>query len=107
LNQERASMEDWYPKRLAPRDGTPVILWIEDEEALPTYPVTVGVWETDDMTGQATGVFSGRTTERTSTSISMSSAGGRCRAFGRAEAVPARAELDSETTKKRRGATNL
>lgn len=44
-------MEDWYPKRLAPRDGTPVILWIEDEEAPPTFPVTVGVWETDDITG--------------------------------------------------------
>ncbi|MFC1455732.1 hypothetical protein ACETIH_03155 [Microvirga arabica] len=44
-------MEDWYPKRLAPRDGTPVILWIKDEEAPPTYPVTVGVWETDDITG--------------------------------------------------------
>ncbi|MGF9765103.1 hypothetical protein AAII07_59680, partial [Microvirga sp. 0TCS3.31] len=28
-----------------------VILWIKDEEAPPTYPVTVGVWETDDMTG--------------------------------------------------------
>ncbi len=35
-------MHDWYPKRLAPRNGTPVILWIEDEEAPPTYPVTVG-----------------------------------------------------------------
>jgi hypothetical protein len=43
-------MEDWYPVRLAPRDGTPVILWIEDEKAPPTHPVTVGVWETDDMT---------------------------------------------------------
>jgi hypothetical protein len=28
-----------------------VNLWIEDGEAPPTYPVTVGVWETDDMTG--------------------------------------------------------
>jgi hypothetical protein len=44
-------MEDWYPVRLAPRDGTPVILWIEDHEAPPIFPVTVGVWETDDMTG--------------------------------------------------------
>jgi hypothetical protein len=43
-------MEDWYPVRLAPRDGTPVILWIEDDEARPTYPVTVGIWETDDIT---------------------------------------------------------
>jgi hypothetical protein len=44
-------MQDWYSVRLAPRDGNPVILWIEDEEAPPTYPVTVGVWETDDITG--------------------------------------------------------
>lgn len=43
-------MHDWYPVRLAPRDGTPVILWIEDGEGPPTYPVTVGVWETDDIT---------------------------------------------------------
>jgi hypothetical protein len=28
-------MDDWYPVRLAPRNGTPVILWIEDEEARP------------------------------------------------------------------------
>jgi len=54
-------MEEWYPRRLAPRDGTPVILWIEDEEAPPTYPVTVGVWETDDMTGRSHWrVFGGR-----------------------------------------------
>jgi hypothetical protein len=50
LNRERAIMDDWYPVRLAPRDGTPVILWMEDAEAPPTYPVTVGVWETDDIT---------------------------------------------------------
>src|SRR5215203_4369455 len=43
-------MGDWYPVRLAPQDGTPVNLWIEDQEAPPTYPVTVGVWETDDIT---------------------------------------------------------
>jgi hypothetical protein len=43
LNRERAIMNDWYPVRLAPRDGTPVILWVEDVEAPPTYPVTVGV----------------------------------------------------------------
>jgi hypothetical protein len=46
-------MQDWYPVRLAPRNGTPVILWIEDEEAPPAYPITVGVWETDDMTGRS------------------------------------------------------
>lgn len=46
-------MEEWYPVRLAPRDGTPVILWVEDEEAPPAFPVTVGVWTTDDMMGLA------------------------------------------------------
>jgi hypothetical protein len=50
-------MGQWLPVRLAPRDGTPVILWIEDEEAPPTYlvtvTVTVGVWETDDITGRS------------------------------------------------------
>ena len=50
MSRERAIMDDWYPVRLAPRDGTPVILWMEDAEAPPTYPVTVGVWETDDIT---------------------------------------------------------
>ncbi|MET0531199.1 MAG: hypothetical protein ABW003_23175 [Microvirga sp.] len=53
MSQERAIMDDWYPKRLAPRDGTPVILWIEDEAAPPIYPVTVGVWELDDMRGRS------------------------------------------------------
>jgi hypothetical protein len=41
----------WYPVSVAPRDGTPIILWLEDVDAPPVYPVTVGVWETDDMTG--------------------------------------------------------
>jgi hypothetical protein len=44
-------MREWDPVSTAPRDGTPVNLWIEDTDAPPTYPVTVGVWETDDMTG--------------------------------------------------------
>jgi hypothetical protein len=36
---------------MASRDGICVILWIEDQEALPIYPVTVGVWKADDITG--------------------------------------------------------
>jgi hypothetical protein len=51
----------WYPTSAAPRDGTPVILWIEDDQAPPYYPVTVGAWTRDDVSG--TGywrVFGGR-----------------------------------------------
>jgi hypothetical protein len=61
LSGERTIMADWDPRRLAPRDGTPVILWIEHEEAPPTCPVTVGVRDTDNMTGASDGrVFGGR-----------------------------------------------
>ena len=35
----------------APHDGTPVILWLEDADAPPEFPVTVGVWETDEAMG--------------------------------------------------------
>jgi hypothetical protein len=38
-------MDNWYPVRLEPRDGRPVNLWIEDPDAPPAYPVTVGVWK--------------------------------------------------------------
>jgi hypothetical protein len=41
----------WLDVSAAPRNGTPVILWVEDRDAPPHYPVTVGVWETDDITG--------------------------------------------------------
>jgi hypothetical protein len=44
-------MNKWLSVSAAPRDGTPVILWIYDHDAPPDYPVTVGVWETDDITG--------------------------------------------------------
>jgi hypothetical protein len=54
-------MDDWYPVRLAPRDGTPVILWVEDLDAPPVFPGTVSVWETDDITGASYWrVFGGR-----------------------------------------------
>jgi hypothetical protein len=46
-------MKEWYPVDTAPRDGMPIILWIENANAAPTYPVTVGVWETDDITGRS------------------------------------------------------
>jgi hypothetical protein len=44
-------MNRWLDVSAAPRNGTPVILWVEDRDTPPTYPVTVGVWETDDITG--------------------------------------------------------
>jgi hypothetical protein len=37
----------WLHVSAAPRDGTPVILWIEDPEAPPSYPVTIGAWTPD------------------------------------------------------------
>ncbi|GEO17315.1 hypothetical protein [Microvirga aerophila] len=40
----------WYPVSVALRDGTPGIFWIEDPEAPPVFPVTVGMGQTDDMT---------------------------------------------------------
>jgi hypothetical protein len=43
-------MDNWYPVSLAPRNGTPVNLWIEDKQAPPASPVTSGAWEHDDIT---------------------------------------------------------
>jgi hypothetical protein len=59
----------------SPRDGMPVTLWSEDADALPTYPVTVGVWHTDDRTGASCWRgFGGR--HGTPASIRTASAGG-------------------------------
>lgn len=44
-------MHRWLDVTAAPRDGRPVILWIDDSEDPPTYPVTVGTWETEGTTG--------------------------------------------------------
>ncbi len=41
----------WLPVDTAPRDGSPVLLWIHDPEAPPSYPVTIGVWTTDPGEG--------------------------------------------------------
>jgi hypothetical protein len=51
LERNSTMRREWYPVSVALRDGTPIILWLEDPDAPPVYPVTVGVWETDDMTG--------------------------------------------------------
>jgi hypothetical protein len=37
-------MEDWHPVRLAPRDGTPVILWMAESDTPPVLPLTAGFW---------------------------------------------------------------
>jgi hypothetical protein len=41
----------WLDVSAAPRDGSPIILWIEDDEAPATFPVTVGSWEVDPVAG--------------------------------------------------------
>jgi hypothetical protein len=44
-------MHKWMSVSAAPRDGTPIILWVAGSEAPLVYPVTIGVWVTDDITG--------------------------------------------------------
>ena len=68
----------WLDVSAAPRNGTPVILWIEDKDAPPTYPVTVGVWETDDITEVSCWRVFADQTAPTTTSISTSAAGCHC-----------------------------
>jgi hypothetical protein len=41
----------WLDVSAAPRDGSPVILWIDDDEAPPAFPVTAGLWEVDAVSG--------------------------------------------------------
>jgi hypothetical protein len=36
----------WAPVSTAPRDGTPVILWMVEDEAPLVLPATVGFWTT-------------------------------------------------------------
>ncbi|WP_445503035.1 hypothetical protein [Microvirga sp. G4-2] len=35
---------DWSPVSAAPRDGTPVILWMIEDETPPDIPWHVGFW---------------------------------------------------------------
>ena len=44
-------MDRWLDVSAAPRDGTPVILWIDDEEAPLPFSVTVGSWEVNPIAG--------------------------------------------------------
>ncbi|EIM26864.1 hypothetical protein [Microvirga lotononidis] len=41
----------WLDVSAAPRDGSPVLLWIQDDDSPPDFPVTVGFWETDEIFG--------------------------------------------------------
>ena len=38
---------DWSPISAAPRDGTPVILWLDEDEMPPVFPQPVGFWIVD------------------------------------------------------------
>ena len=41
----------WSPISTVPRDGTPVILWMAEDEAPPSLPLTVGFWTVNPMAG--------------------------------------------------------
>jgi hypothetical protein len=36
--------EGWHPVGVAPRDGTPVVLWLIEDETPPVLPLIVGRW---------------------------------------------------------------
>jgi hypothetical protein len=42
---------DWSPISLAPRDGTPVILWLIEVETPPEMPEPVGYWTVNPEAG--------------------------------------------------------
>jgi hypothetical protein len=41
----------WSPVNAAPRDGTPVILWLEEDDGPPDLPWTVGFWTINPHAG--------------------------------------------------------
>jgi|EndMetStandDraft_3_1072993.scaffolds.fasta_scaffold407996_1 hypothetical protein len=45
------TLDRWLDVSAAPRDGTPIILWLEDDEAAPPFVVTVGLWKADPDAG--------------------------------------------------------
>jgi len=42
---------DWAPVATAPRDGTPVILWLAEEDTAPERPQAVGYWTLNPQAG--------------------------------------------------------
>jgi len=51
LKSRETTMDRKLDVSTAPRDGTPVILWIDDDEAPPVFLVTVEAWEEDPIAG--------------------------------------------------------
>lgn len=41
----------WSPIGTAPRDGTPVIPWMVEDETPPSLPLTVGFWTVNTVAG--------------------------------------------------------
>jgi hypothetical protein len=41
----------WSPVSTAPRDGTPVILWMIENDDPPALPLTVGFWTINPAAG--------------------------------------------------------
>ncbi|WP_201864708.1 hypothetical protein [Microvirga soli] len=42
---------DWCPITAAPRDGTPIVLWMIESEAPPEIPQPVGYWALSPKAG--------------------------------------------------------
>jgi len=43
--------DGWSPIDAAPRDGTPVILWMAEDDTPPVLPLNVGFWTTNPRMG--------------------------------------------------------
>jgi hypothetical protein len=41
----------WAPVSAAPREGTPVVLWLVQDDAPSVLPLTVGFWMVNTATG--------------------------------------------------------
>jgi hypothetical protein len=41
----------WFPVSTAPRDGTPVVLWMVEDEMPPALPLIGGYWTVNTATG--------------------------------------------------------
>ena len=41
----------WSPISTVPRDGTPVILWMAEDDVPPVLPLTVGYWTVNPKAG--------------------------------------------------------